>query len=308
MKQFLFMLAGFIMIHAAHAQRQIPLYDGKVPNSTSCNQKQREFIDTSWNKNGLLIVQQVTIPTLTVFEPPAEKRKGTAVVICPGGGYGVLAAGHEGNEVARAFNEAGVTAFVLRYRLPNDACMTDKAFVPLMDAQQAVFYVRQHAQEYGIDTGKVGIMGFSAGGHLAASVAVHFNDAMRKELSNENLRPDFAILAYPVISFRDSIGHMGSRDALIGKNPEEKWIRYFSNEEQVSTKTPPCFLVHASDDNVVIPDNSILFYQALVKHQIPAEMHIYQGGGHGFGLNNTATTDQWFDRCLNWLRAGKWIE
>lgn len=259
MNKFLFGLIIIFMMKAVSAQKVIPLYDGAVPNSKPCSLKENEFIDTTWNKDGILIVQNITTPTLTVFEASKEKRNGTAVLICPGGGYAIVAAGHEGNDFAKAFNDAGVTAFVLRYRLPKDECMTDKSFVPLMDAQQALYYIRKNAAQYDIDKNKVGIMGFSAGGHLAASVAVHFKDAVRKELASENLRPDFAILGYPVISFREGIGHMGSRDNLVGKTPEEKWTHYFSNEEQVTDQTPPTFLVHASDDDAVIPDNSILF-------------------------------------------------
>ncbi|HNP22844.1 MAG TPA: alpha/beta hydrolase [Panacibacter sp.] len=307
MKKFLFVLTCFIIAKTMNAQKVNPIYDGTVPNSKPCEAKQKEFIDTSWNKNGILIVQDVTVPTVTVFEARKDKRNGAAVVICPGGGYSILAAGHEGNDFAMGFAEVGVTAFVLRYRLPNDACMTNKAYVPLMDAQQAIYYVRKHAQEYGIDTNKVGIMGFSAGGHLAASAEVHFNDPVRKELAGENLRPDFAILGYPVISFREGIGHMGSRDNLIGKTPTEDATHYFSNEEQVTAKTPPTFLVHASDDAAVIPDNSILFYQALVKNKVPAELHIYERGGHGFGMVNPTTKEQWFKRCLNWMKSEKLI-
>jgi len=289
------------------AQKIIPLYESAVPNSKPCDIKQKEFIDTTWNKDGILIVSNITNPTITVFEAPKEKRNGTAVLICPGGGYGIVAAGHEGADVAKAFNEYGVTAFVLRYRLPNDAYMTNKSFVPLMDAQQALYYIRTHAKEYGIADNKIGIAGFSAGGHLASTVGTHFNDAVRPELKGFNLRPDFMILGYPVISFDDSIGHIGSRDALINKNPDQKLLHYFSNEEQVTTQTPPTFLVHASDDDAVKVANSVLFYEALIKNKVPAELHVYEHGGHGFGLNNSTTQDQWFERCINWMRSNKWL-
>lgn len=290
-----------------NAQKIIPLYDGTIPNAKSCDVKQNEFIDTSWNKDGILIVNGITNPTITVYEAPKEKRNGTAVLICPGGGYWVVAAGHEGADVAKQFNEYGVTAFVLRYRLPNDAYMENKSFVPLMDAQQALYLIRKNAKQYGINENRIGIMGFSAGGHLASTVGTHFNDPVRKELSTANLRPDFMILGYPVISFNDSIAHIGSRDALINKNPDPKLVHYFSNEEQVSAKTPPTFLVHASDDDAVKVANSVRFYEALVKNNVPAEIHIYEKGGHGFGLNNATTTDKWFERCINWMRANKWL-
>ena len=289
-------------MHTLSAQQVIPLYEGEVPNAKPCNEKDHEFIDTTWNKNGILIVDHITKPTLTIYEASKEKSNGTAVVICPGGGYGVLAAGHEGSEVAQQFNKAGITAFVLRYRLPKGECMTDKAFVPLMDAQQAIYFVRAHAKQYNIDPNKIGIMGFSAGGHLASSAGTHFTQAVRKELSGVNIRPDFMLLIYPVISFNNSIGHIGSRDNLIGKNPDQKLLHLFSNEEQVNAQTPPTFLVHASDDDGVNPENSIQFYQALLKNKVPAELHLYEHGGHGFGLHNTTTTQDWFASCLAWLK------
>ena len=165
-----------------YAQQVIPLYDGEIPNAKPCNEKDHEFIDTSWMKSGILVVDHITKPTLTVFEPAAKKRNGTAVIICPGGGYGIIAAGHEGADVAKVFNDAGVTAFVLRYRLPNDECMSHKEYVPLIDAQQAIHFVRSHAQQYHIDPNKIGIMGFSAGGHLASTAGTHF-EPVRKELA-----------------------------------------------------------------------------------------------------------------------------
>jgi acetyl esterase/lipase len=287
------------------AQQVIPLYDGEIPNAKPCSETDHEFIDTSWNKNGILIVDKIPKPTLTIYEAPSDKRNGVAVIICPGGGYAVLAAGHEGANVAKAFNEAGVTAFVLRYRLPTDECMTNKSFVPLMDAQQALYLARKNAKEYGINPKKIGIMGFSAGGHLASTAGTHFNQPVRKELAGENLRPDFLLLIYPVISFNESIGHIGSRDNLIGKNPDENLLHLFSNEEQVTAQTPPTFLVHASDDDGVNPDNSIVFYQMLLKHKVPAELHLYEHGGHGFGLHNPTTKEDWFQTCINWMKTNK---
>lgn len=298
----------FLMTSASilSAQQVVPLYeDQTVPNSKPCNEKDHEFIDTSWNKNGLLIVDHMTKPTLTIYRPKG-KGNGTAVIICPGGAYAILAAGHEGSDVARAFTNAGVTAFVLRYRLPREDCMTDKAFVPLMDAQQAIAFVRNHGAEFGVDIHKVGIMGFSAGGHLASTAGTHF-DPVRKELSGTNLRPDFMILIYPVVSFNDSLAHIGSRDNLLGKNPDQKLVHFFSNEEQVTPQTPPTFLVHASDDDGVLPENSIRFYQALLKNKVSAELHLYEHGGHGFGLHNPTTKEDWFKSCVEWMRSNKLI-
>jgi acetyl esterase/lipase len=302
MRNLITTICCFVIMHTLTAQQVIPLYEGEVPNAKPCSEKDHEFIDTTWNKNGILIVDHITKPTLTIYQAPKEKNNGTAVVICPGGGYSILAAGHEGSEVAQQFNKAGITAFVLRYRLPKDECMTDKAFVPLMDVQQAIYFVRTHAKQYNIDSNKIGIMGFSAGGHLASSAGTHFTQTVRKELNGANLRPDFMLLIYPVISFNDSIGHIGSRDNLIGKNPDQKLLHLFSNEEQVNAQTPPTFLVHASDDDGVNPENSIRFYQALLKNKVPAELHLYEHGGHGFGLHNITTTEDWFASCLSWMK------
>ncbi len=289
------------------SQQVIPLYEGKIPNAKPCNETDHEFIDTSWDKNGILTVDKITKPTLTIYEAPNEKRTSAAVVICPGGGYSILAAGHEGTDVAKAFNNAGITAFVVRYRLPKDECMTNKSFVPLMDAQQALYIARKNAKQYGIDSNKIGIMGFSAGGHLASTVGTHFNQPVRKELAGANLRPDFMLLIYPVISFNDSIGHRGSRDNLIGKNPDKNLVHLFSNEKQVTAQTPPTFLVHASDDDGVNPENSIRFYEALLKNKVPAEMHLYEHGGHGFGLHNKTTEENWFQTCINWMKTNKFV-
>ena len=289
------------------SQQVIPLYAGKIPNAKPCNETDHEFIDTSWDKNGILTVDKITKPTLTIYEAPNEKRTSAAVVICPGGGYSILAAGHEGADVAKAFNNAGITAFVVRYRLPKDECMTNKSFVPLMDAQQALYIARKNAKQYGIDSNKIGIMGFSAGGHLASTVGTHFNQPVRKELDGVNLRPDFMLLIYPVISFNDSIGHRGSRDNLIGKNPDKNLVHLFSNEEQVTAQTPPTFLVHASDDDGVNPENSIRFYEALLKNKVPAEMHLYEHGSHGFGLYNKTTEENWFQTCINWMKTNKFV-
>jgi acetyl esterase/lipase len=229
------------------------------------------------------------------------------VVICPGGGYSINAMGHEGVDIAKRFNEMGIAAFVVKYRIPDDAVMDNKTIAPLQDAQQAMKTVRDNASKWNINPAKIGIMGFSAGGHLASTEGTHYNKSLIENSSNTNLRPDFMLLIYPVISFKDSICHMGSRENLIGKKPTEAMIKLYSNEEQVTSETPPTFLVHASDDNVVNSENSIVFYQALQKHQVHAEMHLYQGGGHGFGMKNPTTKELWMVSCANWLAANGWL-
>ena len=285
------------------AQTTIDLYDGAVPNS-------KPYTTKEWwepQSNGDTIVHYTSVPTLSVFLPDKKIANGTAVVICPGGGYWVTSIVKEGFAVARAFNKMGVAAFVLKYRIPNDSSMLDKKIGPLQDAQRALQLVRLHAKEYNIDTNKVGIMGFSAGGHLASTAATHFAHSYIDNKDNINLRPDFSMFIYPVISFQDSIGHIGSRDQLIGKNPPKQLLDSFSNELQLSAKTPPTFLIHATDDDVVPVMNSVVFYEALLQYKIPAEIHIYNAGGHGFGMNNPTTKDLWMESCKHWLQSMKML-
>ena len=201
-----------------------------------------------------------------------------------------------------ALGKWGVTAFVLKYRLPDDSINIDRSLAPLQDAQQAIRFVRTNAKEFGVDRNKIGIMGFSAGGHLASTAATHFT--MKADLTNNDtvsVRPDFAILIYPVISFDSTFGHKGSRNNLVGANAPKKVIDLYSNELQVTSVTPPAFLIHTGDDATVPVENSIRFYQACIKNKVPAEMHIYPGGGHGFGMYNRTTDDSWMERLRNWL-------
>jgi acetyl esterase/lipase len=201
----------------------------------------------------------------------------------------------------------GITVFVLKYRIPSDATMINREIGALQDAQQAIKTVRERASEWSINPDRIGIMGFSAGGHLASTAGTHFETAVIDNPGKTSLRPDFMMLIYPVISFQDSIGHMGSREQLIGKNPSEEKIRLYSNEYQVNKKTPPSFLLHSSDDDVVKVDNSIVFYEQLIHYGVPAELHIYQAGGHGYGMNNKTTKDSWMDRAQSWLASNGWL-
>lgn len=292
------------MITTLHAQKTISLYEGKVPNSLPYHTKE------IWEpqSNGDTIVHYTSEPTLTIFPADKSKANGTAVIICPGGGYWVTSIVKEGFAVAREFNEIGVTAFVLKYRIPNDSSMANKTIGPLQDAQRAIQFVRSHAKDWNINIDKIGIMGFSAGGHLASTAATHFAQSYIENGNGGNLRPDFAIFIYPVISFQDSIAHLGSREQLIGKNPAKKLIDLYSNELQVTPRTPPTFLVHATDDDVVPVLNSVKFYEALAKNNVAAEMHIYNGGGHGFGLNNSTTNGKWMTLCKQWMESMGWIK
>ena len=289
----------------ADAQLVIPLYD-KVPNSISSNEI-KEKLDTT--ATGRIRTSGVTIPTLTAFFPSSEKAQGAAVIICPGGGYSYLVMNEEGTDIAEAFIKKGVAAFVLKYRLPNEKIMLNKTIGPLQDAQQAIKLVREKAAEWHIDPSKIGIIGFSAGGHLASTVSTHFNDKVIDNSFNTSLRPDFSILVYPVISFSDSLAHKGSRRALLGRDTiSQTQVDFYSNEKQVTSSAPPTFLLHATDDKTVLVGNSISYYQSLINNGVKAEMHIYSAGGHGFGLKNKMSADKWIERCFNWMAANKLIK
>ncbi len=284
------------------AQTTIPLYK-EVPNSKA-DLKYKEKADTT--QNGLILISKVSVPDITIFKPSYPDEKHSAVVICPGGGYAVLAYNLEGTTVAKILNSWGVTAVVLKYRLPSDDIMKDKSIGPLQDAQRALQYVRENAEQLDVNPGKIGIMGFSAGGHLASTASTHFDHSYIDNPRNTSLRPDFSILGYPVISFTDSLTHMGSRNNLVGKHPPKEMIEKFSNELQVNAKTPPTFLVLASDDQTVKPGNSISYYEALLSNNVPAEMHIFQNGGHGFGTHLLAKNN-WMDMLRNWMEHNDYL-
>lgn len=318
------LVALFVSLTAASslsAQAVLPLYPGPIPNSKPSAVKETSLtLD-----NGGVRISNVVQPTLTVFRP--AKANGTAVVICPGGGYARLAIDHEGYDVAKRLAEWGITAFVLKYRLPNAESQVDKSTAPLLDAQQALRLVRQRAKEYDLNPARVGIMGFSAGGHLASTAGTHFAQPLGDDKSGTSVRPDFQVLIYPVISFIDSLVHQGSRTNLISRPPTPAQVKIyagqpdidkaifidanqlyrFSNELQVSAQTPPTFLVHAQDDKTVKVQNSLRFYEACLHHRVPVEMHLYPQGGHGFGMHNKTTKDEWMERLRNWLDAGGWL-
>lgn len=256
------------------------------------------YIETTSKDNH---IARVSKPALIPFFPEKGKANGTAVIICPGGGYGILASGHEGYDVAREFNKIGVTAFVLKYRLPNDLIMVDKSIGPLQDAQSGIMIVRQRAAEWGINPNKIGILGFSAGGHLASTAGTHFNKPVI-ENKGISVRPDFMVLAYPVITFGD-FAHRGSQEALLGKGASKEQIALYSNELQVAADTPPTFIMHATDDGGVSVKNALLMYDALIKNKVKAEMHLFQNGGHGFGLINKTSKELWFNWCASWMKA-----
>ncbi|MEJ7557334.1 MAG: alpha/beta hydrolase [Pedobacter sp.] len=304
MKYFIAVLMIVGLFSTLKGQEVIKLYKGTVPGSKPAPADYKEESPVGGDK--ITRTAKVTEPTMIVYKPEKGKATGAAVIICPGGGYGILAIDHEGFNVAKRFTEMGVTAFVLKYRLPSDAIMVDKSFGPLMDAEQAIYLVRKDAVKWGVNPKKIGIMGFSAGGHLAATLTVHYNDSKIENKETISLRPDFSILVYPVITF-GKYTHGGSMANLLGPNPTDAQKEYFSNEKHVTSDTPPTFLVHANDDGAVPVQNSMDFNAALVAHKVKGEMHIYQGGEHGFGLDNKTTSDDWFERLHNWMTSNQFL-
>lgn len=297
MNRFLIFLILAMITNFGYTQTVVPLYKGPIPHSKeSADQEVSDTTDTN-----LLIIRNVSKPTLSIYLPEDSRKNGTAVLICPGGGYQVLAAGHEGHDVARRLNEEGITAFVLKYRIPDPNTMEDPSTGPLQDAQRALQYIHEHAKGFGINKNRIGIMGFSAGGHLAATTGTHFKNPVLPGAKSADIKPDFMILVYPVISFMDSVGHMGSRENLLGKTPGAERIRDFSNELQVTSSTPRTFLVHAKDDEVVIPANSELMLESLRRHKVPAEIFLYEKGGHGFGMVNPTSNEKWMDKVISWI-------
>jgi len=286
---------------SANAQvKVIKIWPDNIPGAID-NPAYKE--DTAYVDGKSPRISKVVNPTMVFFQAPKEITKGTAVIICPGGGYGRLAIDHEGYQVAAWFNSFGISAFVLKYRLPSDEIMKDKSIGPLQDVQEAIRVVRRNAMEWNIDPEKIGIMGFSAGGHLASTASTHYNDKVYHVKDTISARPDFSILIYPVISMDTIISHRGSRDNLLGKNPTKEMVTRFSNELQVDRNTPPAFLVHATDDGTVPVQNSFNYLLALKKNKVTGELHIYEKGGHGFGLAaNKGTTSAWPDACRNWLK------
>jgi len=250
-------------------------------------------------------------PSLTIYLPAKEKANGAAVVICPGGGYGHLAMDHEGHQIAQWLNSLGVAGFILKYRHSRSGAGYGHP-APIQDAQRAIRMVRSRAKQWNVDPGRIGIIGFSAGGHLASSAGTHFQtrySEAKDAIDEFSCRPDFMILGYPVVSFTEWFTHSGSRRNLLGKDPDPKLVESFSNEKQVTSETPPTFLVHADDDEPVPPENSIYFYLALRKAKVPAEMHIYEEGGHGFGPGiGKGACSSWMPRCADWMKGRGFLD
>ncbi|WP_304236861.1 alpha/beta hydrolase [Jiulongibacter sediminis] len=309
MKKLLFLI---LICNISIAQQVIPLYEGLPPNSLETTDEE----STGAENPGWFTT--VLTPTLTLYLPEQSKKTGTAVIVCPGGGYTGLAMQHEGHDIAKKLQENGIAGIVLKYRLPNPKYVENKEVVPLQDAQRAIQLVREKAGEWGIDPTKLGIMGSSAGGHLVSTVGTHFDKAQISNPLNTSLRPDFLILNYPVISFKPGITHNGSRYNLVGElslsdyadkfGHDSKFfpvplnkVEEYSNELRVTIDTPPTFIMHAVDDKVVPVENSLFFISSLLQHGVEVESFFYEKGGHGFGMTNPEAKVQWIDACLSWI-------
>lgn len=289
MKPLIYFVLGFVALWSTMtAQEKILLY----PNGP----KDSNGITEAETLQRADFVTKISEPRMYFYPALKEKATGAAVLICPGGGYSGVSVVKEGEEIAKWFNDLGVTAFVLYYRMPNG-----HSKIPLEDAQTALKIIKNSAQKWNLDKNKIGIMGFSAGGHLASTVGTHFKSTLQ--------RPDFMILAYPVVTMNKDSTHMGSRVNLIGKNPTEKMVKLYSNELQVTKNTPPTFIVHAIDDKTVPIFNSKQLLKALKDKGVPAELHTFEVGGHGFGMRTRGIpVDYWPDLLKEWLKKRDLIQ
>ena len=288
-KRFFIMLLLIGSSLAGKSQEVMPLWPDGAPGNNECPQPEEIYEGRR--------VRFVSEATLTLYLPDKENNSGAAIVICPGGGYWIEAMDHEGYDYAEYLQKHGIAGIVLKYRLPYG-----HHDIPLLDAQQAIRTVRQNASKWGIDPQKIGISGFSAGGHLASTASTHFT--LPAENGKVSSRPDFSVLVYPVITMNEAWGHMGSRENLLGKTHDIQLINKYSNELQVSADTPPTLLILADDDTAVPPRNSIEYYSALKRYNVPAEMHIFSKGGHGFGMYQKGLPhDKWPEILIDWLKT-----
>lgn len=278
----------------------IPLWPKEIPNSQASDEVE------TYGDRDIKWITKVQVPDIAVYLPTEKIATGQAVLICPGGGYTGLAYDWEGVDIAKWLNTKGIAGFVLKYRLPKSESVVTPRHAPLMDAQRAMRIIRQHAEEWHLDPDKIGVMGFSAGGHLASTLTMHHDDELVTNydaLDTIGAHPNFQILIYPVITFSAADRHNGSKENLIGKESNEDLIFHYSNENHVTENTPPTFLLHATDDEAVPVENSLLMYAALKNHKVPVEMHIYPFGGHGFALAlGMDYLESWTDRLGDWLK------
>lgn len=302
MKSLLILFAFAMIISPIQAQNiTLPLWNGTPPLQKEMDLKEEVVSE------GIVRIGNVQIPTIEVYLPAKQIATGQAVVIFPGGGYGILAYDWEGTDFAKWLNSQGIAGIVVKYRLPKSASLTDPKEVPLMDAQRAIRLVRQNASGWNIDPTKVGIMGFSAGGHLASTLSTQYShnvDRTMDAIDALSARPDFSILAYPVITFVNPAIHSGSMKALLGDNETDDLKKRFSAELNVTEETPPTFLVHAGDDTGVPVENSLLYYAALRTKRVATSLHVYPNGGHGFAFGlGKGPVENWRNVLLDWMEA-----
>lgn len=299
---FFFIGVLILFFQTGHTQDLVmPLWpSGKIPNYQKSDEAEKA------DSTDIIRVSKVQSPQIDVFFPSKKNATGQAVIICPGGGYAYLSYNWEGSDIAKLLNAKGITAIVLKYRLPNSKSIVTPHLAPLMDAKRAIRLVRSHSGKWNIKKNNIGIMGFSAGGHLASTLATHFDPGekdAKDSVEQQSSRPDFAVLIYPVISMNKQYTHAGSRNNLIGQNADSVLTRLYSNEQQVTGTTPPAFIIHSMDDKAVPVENSLMFYQALRERNVSAEMHLFPTGGHGYGLaTGKGGLEKWTDLLIEWLK------
>ncbi|WP_382381884.1 alpha/beta hydrolase [Formosa undariae] len=278
---------------------ELPLWGENIPNYPETDEEEIRALE------GVLKIRNVKKPGIEVFLPSEKLRNGQAVIICPGGGYAIMNWDWEGTDIAKWLNSQGIVAIVLKYRLPRSKSNIVSYKSPILDAQRAVRLTRHHAKAWGVDSTRIGIMGFSAGGHVAATLAVHYNEKYAEPTDNIDLlsaRPDFSVLVYPVITFKDDFTDPNSRKRLLNDNLDEKLIEHFSTELHVTAETPAAFIMHSTDDTGVPVQNSLKYYEALVNNKVEAEMHLYPIGWHGYALaRDNPYLSTWTERLEAWL-------
>lgn len=273
----------------------------KIPNHVESDEREERVSED------IVRLSKVQEPAIEVYLPAKKSATGEAMLIFPGGGYGILAYDWEGTDIAKFLNGKGIAGIVVKYRLPSDKSQSEKWNVPLIDAQRALRLVRNKAKDFNIAADKIGIIGFSAGGHLASTLGTHFKENIYDPVDDadaQSARPDFMTLVYPVITFTQNTKHSGSQKSLLGENPSQEMLKHFSNELQVTAETPPTLLVHATDDSGVPVENSLLFFQALKDKNVSATLHVYPKGGHGFSLaRKDPHLRGWTERLFEWIES-----
>lgn len=294
-------LLFFVFLAEINSQSQIiPLWENDIPNKNSLEID--EIIDTT----DIIKIRHVNNPSIEIFYPSIKNKNDIAILVIPGGGYSILAYDWEGTDIAKMLNSYGITACVLKYRLPSSKDNIDGKLSPFIDAQRAMRLIRNHSSKLGISSNKIGVIGFSAGGHLAVTLGTHYEEQIfvSDNIDSISAKPDFMVLMYPVVTFVESYRHNGSVQKLLGSSNSSELLEYYSGELNLDENTPPCFLVHSNDDPAVNVKNSLTFFSELSKYQKKSELHIYNSGGHGFGLAlNNQRLNVWKDLAISWIKS-----